>query len=82
MADLHHMPLLGHDLPAYEPEVFEVSREQWLAMNKRARVYKAGPHWTWDHWCAWKNHTTNGYPHDTQDSAFFFAWDHVVGCVG
>ncbi len=80
MSDIHARPLMGRDLPEYE--IPGISREQWLAMQKRARVYKSGPHWTWDHRCAWKNHTTNGYPHRTQVMAFAFAMDHMRRCVG
>lgn len=64
------------------PEVIEISRDTWLAAQKKARVYKEGPTWTWDHWCAWKNHDTYGYPHETQALAFVFAMDHMKRCVG
>lgn len=61
----------------------EISREDWLAAQRKARVYKGGPsYWTWDHWCVWKNHVTNGYPHRDQATAFEFAWDHMKRCVG
>lgn len=67
MSDEHRGP--SHDLPEYVPNV-----------RTRARVYRTGAWWTWEHHCAWKNHLTNGYPEDSQPVAFARALKHMEGC--
>lgn len=46
----------------------------------RAKVYKQGQWWTWHHFCAWKQHETNGYPHDTMPNALVHALKHMENC--
>lgn len=69
MSDLHHLPLVGHDLP----EIFPRERE-------RAHVYWAKDGWYWEHSCApgwWKD---SGFPYAARQGAIEGALWHLRGC--
>lgn len=71
MADLHRLPLLGHDPPCPRP--------------RKARVYSFtvgnGRYWSWEHRCS-----SFGYEavagHDTWPVAYWAALHHVKRCRG
>lgn len=65
MGDLHHLPLLGHDLPR-------------PAARRRARVYKDGPAWRWAHGCGWDDFGRS--PFLSQPLALKFALRHMEEC--
>lgn len=68
MADIHVLPLRGHDLPP-------------VRLYVRARVFRIAPGlWTWEHHC---DHDTNRVSLVTlpsQGAAFRRAWSHMRGC--
>jgi hypothetical protein len=71
VSDIHQLPLLGHDLP-----------EVVFPDTPKARVFKEGPYWTWEHRCLGRPVRTplNGYPHDAHAVAFLAAWWHMQRC--
>lgn len=57
---------LSHDMPA--PVI-------------KARVYKDGPWWRWEHSCRYRGGVLNyGYPEDSQPVAFARVLKHLEGC--
>lgn len=65
------------------PEAEEVSRERWLAVQTKARVYKSGSFWLYEHVCWGRGGVpVNSYPAGSQARAFEWAWGHVARCVG
>ncbi|UQA91618.1 hypothetical protein [Streptomyces halobius] len=75
MSDHHNLPLLGHDLPIYK--VVDPDDVPW----NKAKVFKEGEYWTWQHVCPRQSIPANGYPHMTHESAMAFAWQHVRNCL-
>lgn len=71
MSDLHHLPLIGRDMPAH------------VDMRRPVKVYKEGRFWTWHHWCLDrpKANPASGYPHDTREHAQEFALKHWRACL-
>jgi len=69
MADLHALPLLGHDLP--EP----------LAPEK-VKVFKHGDHWAWTHPLCRGLYTfsTGPYCHASHQQAMRAALKHLKWC--
>lgn len=65
MGDLHHLPLLGHDLPAAEP--------------RRMTVFKEAGWWLWEHQ-ARDGHHEGGVLQRTWAAAFASALEHLKGC--
>jgi hypothetical protein len=65
---------IPHDLPEYEPN--DPPRDTW----RRARVFKDGNCWTWEHQCSWKSCPTNGYPYSRQEDAMDYALMHARRC--
>lgn len=65
---------LSHDLDGPIPHA--PLPDDW----KRVHCFKIGSFWTWEHYCAWKNHATDGYPEDSQPVAFARALKHMEGC--
>lgn len=75
MSDLHHLPLMGRDLPEYEPAE---------PKKRPVRIFSYGPgSWSWEHWCLDrpKSCPVNGYPHDTREEAQKWALKHWRTCL-
>jgi hypothetical protein len=69
VSDLHQLPLLGHELPAFG-----------LPPKRKARVFKDGKHWTWEHFCFY-HQGIGGYRHDSHAGAIEGALTHVRRCL-
>ncbi|ONK10350.1 hypothetical protein STBA_10720 [Streptomyces sp. MP131-18] len=71
MADIHRLPLLGHDLELPAPE------------RERVKVYKDGPYWTSEHRCPGRPRSAPkyGYPQASWREAFDLALTHVKRCL-
>lgn len=69
MADLHHMPLRGHDLPEAAPPPV------------KAEVYKNGLGWNWRHACPgpWAPAVDMGFT--LWGDAYAVALSHVKRCA-
>jgi transposase len=64
---------LPHDLPEYTPN--------WPPRPK-ARVYKDGMWWRWEHACRYRGGVPNvSYPEPSQPIAFARALKHLERCV-
>lgn len=64
---------LSHDLPEYVPN--------WPPPPK-ARVYKDGPWWRWEHACRYRGGVLNhSYPQDSQPAALAGALKHLERCL-
>lgn len=70
MADLHRLPLRGHDLPETRP--------------RKARVWSGtvgnGRYWYWEHSCSFGYVAMGSIP--TWENAFWDALGHVKRCKG
>lgn len=70
MADIHSMPLRGHDLP--------LAADLRRMVRHKARVYKRWGSWNWDHDCGECRRTGLMLP--TYDMAVREAVNHVKRC--
>lgn len=60
-----------------------ISAETWLALQNRAKVFKQGSHWVYEHVCWGRGGVpVNSYPMNTQQVAFIAARNHVKWCIG
>lgn len=87
MADLHRLPLRGHDLPFPEMGGFaDTAHPDFSRTRAKARVFRTetliGYGWRWEHSCRWKfGVLSTSYPLESWGSAYYGALRHLEDCL-